>query len=53
MRGWTKLLAVIVCIASARGINFIDGILDGLNIGSGVDDADLKGIDGLTAVSGK
>ena len=34
MRGSTKLLAAIVCIASARGIDLIDGILDGLNIGN-------------------
>ena len=50
-----KLLAVIVCIASARGIDFIDGILHGLNIGGGGDndDADLKGMCALNAVSAK
>ena len=55
MRGSTKLLvATIVCVASARGIDLIDGILTGLSIGNRDKDNDedsFKGMDGLIAIS--
>ena len=44
MKGSAKLLAAVVCIASAGGIDLIDGILDGLSIGKGdKDNDDFKG----------